>query len=980
MAGLMAFTVTAFSGCGEELDKPTNITVSEDYKITWDKVEDARSYLVSIKDCDTGETTETATRKPSMSLSRLEEGDYEIRVKAISGDKSFDNSGWSVVIPFTKYPETGCVYTLINNNTEYAITRVGTAAGELVIEDYYRGKPVTEISDEAFKASSRLTSVVIGSKVRTIGEEAFMNCTNLTSVTFSSDSLQTVGNSAFQGCSSLLSISIPDNVSVISEEMFAYCKKLETVEIGSSVTTIEYGAFSDCFALRELTLPDSVESIDSYAFSKNTALSSVSFGSGVETIGDYAFYGCEGLKTVTFSGGDDVLTLGTGVFSECISLNNVVLPENLTSIGNFAFYMGASLDTISIPDSVYHVGRSAFNATKLYVDAVDAGETFVYADDWLVGTSAEKMKTVTAITADILRSDVRGIAAYTFYRNETLTRVILPDSLKYIDNCSFAYIETLSVMRTFTGTNGVVRIGRDAFRGDKVLSQVTLGEGIETIESGAFQGCVLLNNNALAGNSLIPESVKEIGKNVFKDTAMWTNAAGAAVYAGNWLVGYNGEDAKEITIATDTVGVANYALEAQASLHTVKGLENVKYLGEGAFYECSSLATLSLNRNLKEIKDYTFYGCTELYKITLPARLEKIGRSAFYQCEKLNAIDLSSCEVSEIGPYAFFKCSNLQTVDLGDSLEAIEDCAFYKCITLKELTLPDTVRTIGVRAFYKCEALETLNLSENTESIGEYAFYSCAALKSLSLPDSVKTVGKGAFYNCSAVEKLELGNKVETIGDYAFYGFEKVSALKIPASVGSIGKFAFKGWASLETLVLSGDISFVNDYAFYGCKALTIYTDMKAPTDGAEAIPDAWSLRWNIAKRPVVWGCTFSEDGSYVQALTVDKEMFTNSYTVLTEKVVEIGEDGTEVTTTKVVGKKFAVNDPAREGYVFLGWATSKDSATAEYTTEELASLDEGTVVYAVWEVAPEEEPEEESGTSEVPDASAEGDNSTENA
>ena len=284
LAGLMAFTTQAFSACGEELDSPTNLTQTEDYQVNWDRVDGARSYLVSVKDCDTKETTETATRKPTISLAKLDEGLYEVKVKAISGANSMGNSDWSITIEFRKNYENGCVYTLINNRTEYEVTSIGTATGDLIIDGFYRGKPVTSIADEAFKGKSALTSVVIGNNVKSIGEEAFLNCTKLEKVTLP-DTLVEMGDSVFQGCSKLSSISIPDNVSVISEEAFAYCRGLKTLELGASVQAIMYGAFSNCFALETVVLPDSLTYVDENAFYRSSALTSVTVGTGVEYIG-----------------------------------------------------------------------------------------------------------------------------------------------------------------------------------------------------------------------------------------------------------------------------------------------------------------------------------------------------------------------------------------------------------------------------------------------------------------------------------------------------------------------------------------------------------------------------------------------------------------------------------------------------------------------------------------------------------------------
>ena len=114
-----------FGGCKEEkLATPTNVSIDVEDQLTWSEVENARNYLVLIEDED-GEEKELTPKKPKASLFELAEGDYEIRIKAISGDSDFEDSAWTETVYFHKDYETGCIYTLINNNTEYAIEEHG---------------------------------------------------------------------------------------------------------------------------------------------------------------------------------------------------------------------------------------------------------------------------------------------------------------------------------------------------------------------------------------------------------------------------------------------------------------------------------------------------------------------------------------------------------------------------------------------------------------------------------------------------------------------------------------------------------------------------------------------------------------------------------------------------------------------------------------------------------------------------------------
>jgi hypothetical protein len=141
-------------------------------------VDNARSYVVEIAG-EGIETKQLTPRKNTASLDDLVEGDYEIRVKAVGDGRVFDDSNWTETLYFHKNYETGCIYTLINNNTEYELTKFGKAPDTIYIEDLYRGKPVTRIADRAFKGYSKIVNVYVGKNVKTIGEGAFQNCKNL---------------------------------------------------------------------------------------------------------------------------------------------------------------------------------------------------------------------------------------------------------------------------------------------------------------------------------------------------------------------------------------------------------------------------------------------------------------------------------------------------------------------------------------------------------------------------------------------------------------------------------------------------------------------------------------------------------------------------------------------------------------------------------------------------------------------------------
>ena len=94
------FALSLFVGCtGDQLAAPTNLKIDLNHKLTWDEVEDARNYVVEIKDAN-GEIVDSKKEKrATSSLKNLEVGEYTIRIKAV-GSQDGAESAWSVEFEF----------------------------------------------------------------------------------------------------------------------------------------------------------------------------------------------------------------------------------------------------------------------------------------------------------------------------------------------------------------------------------------------------------------------------------------------------------------------------------------------------------------------------------------------------------------------------------------------------------------------------------------------------------------------------------------------------------------------------------------------------------------------------------------------------------------------------------------------------------------------------------------------------------------
>ena len=928
-------------GCGASLTAPTNLEIDQDtLELTWSKIEEAKYYTLDIN----GE--EVDSTKASYKLEKLDPGDYTIKVKAIGDGNSY--SDWSQSIPFTRETETGMLFRLINKGTEYEVSNVGTAEGDIVVPETYRGRKVTSIGKKAFAKKQKIFSVTLSDNITNIGEQAFMQCEALKTINIPS-TVVSIGRKAFQSCSSLESdIVIPEGVTAIEEGTFGYCPKIKNITISSNVEVIGESAFTDCSSLEKIIIPDSVKQIGGYAFSACVAATELSLGEGVELIGECAFQQCKALTEISVNEG--VVVIYDKAFEECTEVVKVTIPDTVVYVGGEAFKGCTKLATVELSNNLQTLGYNAFKDTVIWTQA----DNMVYVDGWLVDS-----KVKDAAEYEIADGTV-GIGVQAMAYCKTVSSIIIPNSVKLINDAAFAVMENLA---SVVIGEGVEELSSQAFTYCGKLTNVILGgydfgtqkmtgSSLKKIGQRAFYGCTLL------ASIEIPETVENIGSYAFRKTAIFDAANTGVVYAGNWAVDWNQNtiilQGGNIAIKDGTVGIAEYAFFQCMFVSELTVPETVKYINRAAFYQMVYALKVQLPSTLTRIEEYTFYQCQQLMDVNLPETLEYIGPAAFAKCMMLGcAVDITGTTIVDreytlvipdavktIGNYAFYESGIVDTnpetgittlygvdkVVLGAGLEEIGINAFGKFATLKEVETGNGLKVVGEKAFYKCPNLEKVTFGSSIEKVDTRAFYGCTNLQEIILPDSVRELAAYAFYKCENVKTVKLNEGLQAIGNYAFTGLKKVETLYIPASVQSIGKQAFRNWKALQSVVVCDGVQEVVNHAFYGCSVATVYVESATQ-------PTGWGERWNSSYRPVAFGVTIADEG-YVVSFTKTAD------------------------TLKNVNAKTFMQAPARAGYVFVGWAATADAKTAQWQANEVENVADGTVLYAVWQQgAPQETP-----------------------
>ena len=312
-------------------------------------------------------------------------------------------------------------------------------------------------------------------------------------------------------------------------------------------------------------------------------------------------------------------------------------------------------------------------------------------------------------------------------------------------------------------------------------------------------------------------------------------------------VGYTDRDVIEgryqYNISNSASFVYSSAFEYKA-VQTVD-LPNCLYVGNKAFYYCTSLTTVNLP-SCTALHNYAFRSCWNLSSISLP-NVTMLSAYCLTNCSALQTISLPKC--SYLNRYAFRSCYNLNTIYIGTELSTVatmaQSNALLDCSALQSIYVPASLvdayksaknwsyyssiiypfvgpnlsfdSTTGLLSGYCNYALfpDELNsfLSDNNidrASIiqvslpllrfidGFSAFASCSNLISVSLP-ACEDVGAQAFRSCTSLSDVYIPN-CTTVEAAAFRDCKALQSISLPVC-SYIGIKAFQS-TNLNSIVL----------------------------------------------------------------------------------------------------------------------------------------------------------------------------------
>lgn len=325
---------------------------------------------------------------------------------------------------------------------------------------------------------------------------------------------------------------------------------------------------------------------------------------------------------------------------------------------------------------------------------------------------------------------------------------------------------TMGDATTSTGSGNTIKLVQTGDADDNGMFRLRIG-GLQPEVAYSIRPFAANKNGEDVGEAV---SFVTTSTSIINDAGQLTELVGDDKYRFTTLsiAGFlNGDDLRTLRdmAGCDNEGKATAGQLSDIDLSGAQIAEGGKAYAEGHFTQTNVVGKAMLA------------SCEKLKRIVLPLQTTKIEADAFRNCSSLHTIEVPML-VESIETSA--GCTALAEINVqaGNSHYSSKDgvllsgdgksILWFPMGKEGEYTLPSTVTTVGDYAFRNCR-IETFHFADGLTSIGKYAFYN-SSVKEVSLPSTVKQIPTGLFQKCANLTTVHLGKNTEMLGDYVFDG------------------------------------------------------------------------------------------------------------------------------------------------------------------------------------------------------------------